>query len=358
MLLRVSAALMALGITRAAPPAADMSPPLLQVETTFHQGPQSPSTVPILPGLILDHNPQGSGVIKGQPSPGQGYQPVDGDSFLCHNGSGAFDYIITSGAWWLQAGEQPRLLMALRSVSGAYAQPALLPDLGVGGQLRVFVSNGAAGKWLDKFESIDATLAPGAARWLCHDTLLGITVNLEALPLIDRCGFVTTAGITSETTRNVTITWAFGRVSGDEDVVQIKPDYGEISNPKMKFTRVYAASERADARIGRGDQDILHKTQDAPVSGCLGGIGVQRRQSAAPFHLRRELCHLARVGRPAAQLHGAAFHPRELPSERPAAEYHHRIRQRLVAYHLEPSLSRQRRHLCHLPLRLRDRADG
>jgi hypothetical protein len=187
----------------------------------------------------------------GQPAPGQGYQPVDCDSFLCRNGTNSFNYLITSGVWWLQAGEQPRLLMTLRTGSGAYAQPALLPDLGVGGQLRVFVSTGGARKWLDKFETIDAVLAPGSARWLCHDKALGLTANLQAYPLINRFGFITTASILSDTSKDVTLTWAFGRVGSDDDAVQLKRNYAEVSSPKMKFARVYAGSERGDAVVGR-----------------------------------------------------------------------------------------------------------
>ena len=264
--LRLGALIMVAGVALAAAPAAapaaDLQQPL-QVETSLHHGPLAPSAVPTLPGLQLNRNPHGG--LVGRPAPGQGYQPLDGDSFLCHNGTKVFNYLITSGAWWLQAGEQPCLLMTLRTAAGAYAQPALLPDLGVGGRLRVFVRSNGAGKWLDKFESVDAVLAPGTARWICRDKALGLTVRLAAYPLIDRCGFIAAAEIQSDTPKEAMLTWAFGRVSGDDDVVRLKSNYAEISNPKMKFTLVYAGSERGDARVGRGDQNLLHQTQDAPV---------------------------------------------------------------------------------------------
>ncbi len=201
----------------------------------------------------------------GVPAPGHGYRPVDGDSFACHNGSQAYNYIITSGAWWLQAGELPRLLMTLRTPSGAYAQPALLPDLAVSGRLRVFVRTGTGAKWLDKFESIDAVLAPGAASWVCSDQDVGVTIRLEANPLIDRFGFIATALVQASVSQEVTLTWAFGRVAGDDDTVTVAGDYVRITNPRLKYTEAYVACERAGAIAGKGEQAILHQTNAPPA---------------------------------------------------------------------------------------------
>jgi hypothetical protein len=234
----------------------------LPVQATFSQGPQQPSAVPILPGLQLGRNPFGA--ILGRPAPGKGYQPVDGDSFACHNGAQAYNYIITSGTFWLHAGELPRLMLALRSSASSYAQPALLPGLGIGGKLRLFVRTDSGAKWLDKFDSIDAVLAPGSARWTCTDQTLGVTIRLEANPLIDRFGFAATADITAGSAKDVHFIWAFGNVGGENDQVAITNDFAEISSPNFKYTRVLAACARPGAAAGLGDQAVLINSDAAP----------------------------------------------------------------------------------------------
>ena len=225
-------------------------PEPMELQATVTHGPQKPSAVPVLPGLQIGRNPFGG--LMGVPAPGHGYRPVDGDSFACHNGSQSYNYIITSGTWWLQAGELPRLLMTLRTGSGAYAQPALLPDLGISGRLRVFVKTGSGAKWLDKFESIDAVLAPGAASWVCSDREVGVTIRLEANPLIDQFGFIATAQVQAEVAQEITLAWAFGRVGGDDDTVTVVGDYARITSPKFKYTEAYVACERAGRCSGQG----------------------------------------------------------------------------------------------------------
>lgn len=234
----------------------------LEVQATFSQGPQQPAAVPIFPGLQLGRNPFGP--TLGTPAPGKGYQPVNGDSFACHNGSQAYNYIITSGTYWLQAGESPRVLMTLRPPTGSYAEPALLPGLGIGGRVRLFVRDENGGKWLDRFDSIDAVLAPGSARWTCSDKALGVTIKLEADPLIDRFGFIATADVTADSPKDVTLTWAFGRVGGDNDQVAISNDLAEISSPSLRYTRVLAACERPGTTAGQGDQAVLVNSDAAP----------------------------------------------------------------------------------------------
>ena len=60
-------------------------------------------------------------------------KPAGGDGFLVHNGPGRRDFILTSGMWWLLVGDRPRLSMELRTSSGAYAEPGLLPGLEIAG---------------------------------------------------------------------------------------------------------------------------------------------------------------------------------------------------------------------------------
>ena len=131
--------------------------------------------MPVLPGLFVGKQIF-NGPLVGRPAKGHGYQPVDGDSFAVHNGPGVHNFILTSGMWWLRVGDRPRLALELRSGQGAYAQPGLLPDLGVSGQFRVAVTAGDKTKWLDEFSAVDAVLSPGSARWTCRDEDLGVTI--------------------------------------------------------------------------------------------------------------------------------------------------------------------------------------
>ncbi len=233
--------------------------PLKFSVATLH-GPQKPSAVPFLPGLQLDRNPFGG--LVGIPAEGQGYQPVDGDSFLCRNGKQAFNYTITQGAWWLLAGESPQVMMTLRTAAGAYARPGILPDLAVSGRLRVAVAVGAKSKWLDKFDSIEAVLAPGSARWTCSDQSLDVTVKLEVLPFISVFGYAATATVSAGEAKDVTLTWAFGNVGGDNDVVDLKEQYAVISSPKLKYTRAFAGCEGTSARAAQGDLTAMMKSND------------------------------------------------------------------------------------------------
>jgi len=95
--------------------------PALPTVAAFAHGPQQPTCVPVLPGLFVGKQIFNAPLV-GQPAEGQGYQPVDGDSFARHNGPGVHNFILTSGMWWLRVGDRPRLAIELRTGSGAYAQ--------------------------------------------------------------------------------------------------------------------------------------------------------------------------------------------------------------------------------------------
>jgi hypothetical protein len=92
-----------------------------------------------------------------------------------------------------------------------------------------------------------------------------VTIRLEADPLIDRFGFVATADISADSTKDVDLIWAFGNVGGGNDQVTITNDVAEISSPNLKYTRALAACARPGAVAGQGDQAILENSNAAPV---------------------------------------------------------------------------------------------
>ncbi|MBI4325212.1 MAG: hypothetical protein HY674_08100, partial [Chloroflexi bacterium] len=217
----------------------------LPVEATFAHGAQQPSQVPVLPGLNVGQQVF-YGPLVGAPAPGQGYQPADGDSFAIHNGKGVHNFILTTGNWWLRVGDRPRLHLELRTAAGAYAQPALLPDLGVSGQLRLRVTVGEKTKWLDEFDSIDALLSPGSVRWTCQDQDLGLTVRLEAQPLLRPWGFAATAAVSAAQPRTVTLVWSFDKANHVAD----HADYAEFATGK--YTQLFVGLTEPRGRVNRG----------------------------------------------------------------------------------------------------------
>ena len=148
----------------------------LEVETTQAHGPQRPSQVPLLDGLNAGTNSPCGPVCR---APNEDdYKPALGDSFTRHNGQMANNYILTSGSWWLRVGDRPGMSMEVRSGKGAYAQPGILPDLGISGSFQPDVTVGGQTKRLDKFDSIDVVLSPGSVMWTCSDMSLGASVKL------------------------------------------------------------------------------------------------------------------------------------------------------------------------------------
>lgn len=158
---------------------AQAEPDVLSVTAQTTHGPQQPSAVPVLPGLNVGKQ-WVYGPLVGLPVGESGYRPVNGDGYAKHNGSGRFNRIMTTGSWWLLVGDRPQMKITVRTAAGAYAQPGLLPDLGVSGQLRVAVGSGDRTKWLDEFDAIDVVLDPTKAvesfefRCVTTQSLLGI----------------------------------------------------------------------------------------------------------------------------------------------------------------------------------------
>jgi hypothetical protein len=261
----------------------------LPVEAAFSHGPQQPATVPILPGLNLGKQVF-YGPLVGAPAPGQGYQPADGDSFAVHNGKGVHNFILTAGTWWLRVGDRPRLALDMRTTAGAYAQPGLLPDIGVSGQLRVRVITAEKAKWLDEFDSVDALLSPGSGRWTCQDRDLGVTVGLEAVPFIKPWGFAATATVSADQPRKVTLVWRFDKAAPVAD----RGDYAQFSTGK--YTQIFVGLAEPGGSVNQGEITAQLSTSpsgDASLGNkcrylCVWGYSDYNRQGVAEAYQRLE----------------------------------------------------------------------
>ena len=219
--------------------------------------------MPILPGLNTGRSVFSGG--PGKPASEPCYEPAEGDSFLIRNGPRKFNHNLTAGVWYLLVGDRPALKMTLRGENGSYALPALLPGLGIEGELHVAVSAGGKTKWLDRFDSIVGVLSPGSAKWTCSDTNLGVTVELAAIPFQARFGFAATATVRAEEPGDVTLTWVFG-ANGGNRAVHVKDDYAEVevlpgpaggfAKDKFKYTRVFVGLAEPTQRVGKGLADL------------------------------------------------------------------------------------------------------
>jgi hypothetical protein len=179
----------------------------LAVDVEFKHGPQQPRVVPVETGLNI-----GRGFFFTEPAKAADepdYAPFEGDSLTIHNGRRACNHILTGGTWWLDAGDKPRLRLRLRAGTSAYAAPALLDGIGVKGELRPLVTVAGITKELEQFDSIDAYLSAGSARWVCSDKQIGVTVELTTILLNGVYGFVTTARLRSDVATQVTLGWQF-----------------------------------------------------------------------------------------------------------------------------------------------------
>lgn len=263
-------------------PAAPAGRPPQAVEIIATHGPQQPSMVPVQPGLFVGKQVF-YGPLVGRPAEGQGCQPADGDSFAIHNGQGVHHFILTSGMWWLRVGDRPRLAMELRSGAGAYAEPGLLPGLGVSGQFRARVTAGGKTKWLDEFQSVDAVLSPGSARWVCRDEELGLTVALAARPLLEPWGFAVVADVTAVVPREVSLAWQVEKARPVAD----RGGFAEFA--AAQYARLFLGAVEPDSQVEPGGLRIsLAAGPDAPRRSrllCVWGYGGYDRQGVAEaFH--------------------------------------------------------------------------
>ena len=212
-----------------------------RVRAELSHGPQWPTTVPVRSGMNVGKQFL-YGPLVGRPAPGQGYQPADGDSFAIRNGPNVCHFILTSGMWWLRVGDRPILRMELRSGQGAYASPALLAGLGVSGQFRLAICEGGKRRWLDELGEIDAVLSPGSAHWTCRDGESGLTVRLQARPLVGPWGFAAVADVSGPADRQIDLEWHVDQAkhAADSPRGAGKTDYAEFS--AGKYAQVFVGT--------------------------------------------------------------------------------------------------------------------
>ena len=238
--------------------------PSCEAKVTFSYTPQMPKQTPVLPGLnigrsfyFLDDAP---------PVKGKRYEPAKGGGFAIHNGPDTYNHILMGeGVWYLLAGDKPRLRLLHRTGEGGYAKPGILPDLGVDGRLRLAVAAGGAIKWLDQFDSIGTRFAPGVVTWRCSDKTLGITVELDARPLITSNGFIASASIPADSRAPLRLSWAFGGIQEKGDLVELKMNYARLSNPALPYTELFAGPVESECELGVGAVRILVDSDDPPT---------------------------------------------------------------------------------------------
>jgi hypothetical protein len=240
--------------------------------------------VPILPGLPV-RKQWFYGPLVGRPAPGHGYQPNGGDSFAIHNGPGVHNFILTSGMWWLRVGDRPRFHMEVRSGAGAYASPALLPDLGATAQFRLAITGGGKTKWLDEFSSIDAVLSPGSARWSCQDKELGLSVSLQVQPFLRPWGFAATVKAESPKQQPVQLTWNIARAIPAAE----HEEYAEFTSGQ--YGRIFVGTVEKGSLARKGQISAgLNPAADGQLPSsrllCVWGYGDYNKQGVAEAYKR------------------------------------------------------------------------
>jgi hypothetical protein len=240
-------------------------PPSIKSSIVFGFTPQTPQHTPVLPGLNIgrsfyeyDDNP---------PASGKRYAPAEGGGFAIHNGPDTYNHtLMGDGVWYLLVGDKPRLKMLHRTGEGSYATPGILPDLGTGGRLRLAVSCGGTTKWLDQFDSIDTQFATRIATWRCRDAAFDLSLQLEASPLIASNGFIVSATLRSDSSRAVSLSWAFGGIKERGDSVELKGSYARLTNPALRYTDVLAGPVQSECEIGLGAVNLLFDSDLLPSS--------------------------------------------------------------------------------------------
>ena len=263
----------------------DTPVPIDTVRARLAHGPRQPKTVPLLPGLNVGRNPFG----RLPQAPGAGdYQPTEGDSYTRRNGGGVHNFIITSGAWWLRVGDRPRMAMQVRTGGGAYAQPGLLPGIGIDGQFRLAVTVAGKTTFLDQFDTIDAILSPGSARWTCRDKVLGVTVALRVRPLIDSYGFTAAADVTAPQDASVTLTWHVEKAKHVSD----HKDYAQ--HAAGKYGRIFTGFADVGAAVDKGRPTIELKPRRGQAQSarflCVWGYSGYDKQGVADAMKRLRFC--------------------------------------------------------------------
>ena len=258
---------------------------ICEVEATLRHGPQRPSRVELLEGLNVGRNPFGSRGLPRAPREGD-YEPIYGDSFIRHNGDGVYNFMITTGSWWLRVGDKPRMLIDIRSDRGAYAQPGLLPDIGVSGKFRLSVTVENQTRFVDEFDSIETVLSPGSVAWTCIDESLGLTVKMKAHQFIDWFGFVVTAEISADADKEVTLSWQVD----EADHIADQADYAEFSSDK--YARIFVGLAEDDGKAEKGRVESTFKIKPHQTVHrrfvCVWGYSDYNKQGVADAYERLE----------------------------------------------------------------------
>ena len=277
---------------------------VIQVDAAFVHGPQKPSEIPIVPPLNVGRSffvPDVKGIpgafvgdffkSKGNRSGGPYFEPAGSDSYGIHNGQGEYFYFIsvgnTSGYFFLRVSDRPHFSIYTQAPSGGYAYPVLLPDIGAGGHIRLAVTADGKTRWLDEFDSVDAILPAGEARWICKDEQLGVTIELTVNPFIKVYGCAATAKVSSD--KHVELTWAFDWT----DNVELKDNYALLTNPdQYKYTRVYVGTDDKSVRPRKDGNGVRFSVDAAKESEsklvCIWGYTDYNRQEVENAFSRLE----------------------------------------------------------------------
>jgi hypothetical protein len=244
----------------------------VQTRIEFDDAPRRPSKIPVLPGLNIGRSfpfPDDSGPCDAR----ECYVPAADGGFAIHNGHGTYNHILMGdGVWYLLAGDKPRVRMLHRTGEGSYAEPGILPGLGVGGRMRLGVAIGSSFKWLDQFDSIDTRFAPGATTWGCDDPSLGMSLKLEARPLIGVNGFIATATSATDSAQLAQLTWAFGAVRDTNDEVELAEDFARLRHPDLPYTEMMMGLLAAGCTLTQDDTRMLLDSDARPL-GRAGSWG-------------------------------------------------------------------------------------
>jgi len=234
------------------------------VKVEFSHKPQSPSRIPLQPGLNIgrsfyfyDDEP---------PRPGKRYELAEEGGYTIRNGPDTYNHILMGeGVWYLLVGDKPRFRLFHRTGEGSYAKPGILPDLGVDGRLRVAIAAHDKLKWLDQFDCVDTHFDLGVATWKCSDASIGPSIELTARVLISCNAFIATVTPSSDSASPLHVVWAFGGIRDKGDAVELKRDYARLSNPALPYTELFAGQVDGQCELGLGAARILFDSNDPPT---------------------------------------------------------------------------------------------
>jgi hypothetical protein len=212
---------------------------------SFNNKKQKPVDVPIVPALSQER-PYYNGGQYGRAVQSSDYQPGGDGAFIKENGAGSGNYLITTGVWRLMVGDKPVIGLSQRLTSGAYANPGLMPNLGVTGRIRLKIRNTNTEKWLEDFTNIKAVLKAGEAQWDCKDDKLNMKVLLTVNHFIDEYGCGLTAQIVSQNTQQVELEWYYESA----DFVKDHQNYTEFAC--KKYTQIFVGSTNENATYNQG----------------------------------------------------------------------------------------------------------